>query len=58
MQLEIIRVTLRRESQRLAPVAMADMRARAIRILSDLQAAVAGDDDLQEEIAAVRREIG
>lgn len=56
-QLEIIRITMRREPRRLSPVDMAPVRRRAYQILDQLDAAAGGDDELREEIAALRREI-
>jgi hypothetical protein len=56
-QLELIRVTMRRESSRLAPVAMAPMRSRAFAILDKLEAEADGDHALLRQIAALRDEI-
>ena len=58
-QLELIRVTMRRESSRLAPVAMADMRSRAFAILDKVEAEAEADGDhgLLRQIAALRDEI-
>jgi hypothetical protein len=57
IQLELIRVTMRRESSRLAPVAMADMRSRAFAILDKVEAEADGDHALLRQIAALRDEI-
>ena len=57
IQLELIRVTMRRESSRLAPVTMADMRSRAFAILDKVEAEADGDHALLRQIAALRDEI-
>ncbi len=56
-QLELIRVTMRRESSRLAPAAMATMRSRAFAILNKVEQEAAGNNTLLRQIAALRDEI-
>ncbi|HEX2193380.1 MAG TPA: hypothetical protein VHK63_00190 [Candidatus Limnocylindria bacterium] len=58
LQLEIIRVTYRAEAARLDPRALADVQARSNEILDRIEALVAGDGHLRDEVRAVRREIG
>ncbi len=56
-QLALIRVTMRRESSRLDPVAMAAMRSRAFAILDKVDEDAGDDDALRRQIAALRDEL-
>lgn len=56
-QLELIRVTVRRESSRLQPVEMAALRTRAFAILDKVEEDAAGDSALLRQIGALRDEI-
>jgi hypothetical protein len=57
LQLHLIRVTFRSEAEQLDPAALTDVRARANEILDRLEASLAPDGHLKDEVAAVRREI-
>jgi hypothetical protein len=56
-QLELLRVTMRRESTRLEPVQMAAIRSRAFAILDKVEGDADGDQALLRDIAAVRDEL-
>lgn len=56
-QLELIRVTMRRESSRLAPAAMETMRKRAFAILDKVDEEAGDDGALRRQIAALREEL-
>ena len=57
LQLDLIKVIVRRESERLAPGAMAEVRGEALRILAELEAEAGRDEELLHAIRAARDEV-
>jgi hypothetical protein len=57
LQLDLIRAIVRRESQRLAPDAVAEIRSEALRIVAVLEGEVGEDEEMLRAIRATRDDL-